>query len=247
MVWALISNLKPRGNDYRIGIFADDGIAVVSFSKSRKMVNLLKIGGDSKVWIPEGMGWYRSEVVKKILFQENRRDLYDEILFYNFGFVADKIVTLKKVDNWRGKFWWRLKIDNLINKSEELFGDNDVESDWLNEVMLRDFSESKVFDEDLKVSVVNISGENGLAGFITNNLERLGFWVVSVSTGDKGEMDNCAVLYGDGVAESYSWVLLKRIFSECDFTNDISLNAGEVELYFDDKFTEMINYSSYKR
>jgi hypothetical protein len=247
LVIAGVKNKDKKGDDYRIGIFADDGIAMVSISKSRNMINFLKLNPESKVWIPKGMGWYRSEVVKKILSQENKKDLYKDILFYNFGFAADKIVTLKKVDAWRNKFWWRIKVGNLINKSEELNGDSDTKSDWLNEVMLRDFSESKVFEEDLKVSVINISEGNGLAGFITNNLERLGFSVVSVSTGDKKEGNGCTILYGEEVEKSYSWVLLKDIFVDCEKVSDLSLNSDEIEFFFGDGFTSMINYSSYKR
>lgn len=242
-----VKKSKNKGDDYRIGIFADDGIAMVSISKPRGMINFLKINSESRVWIPEGMGWYRSEVVKKILDQEKKNDLSSDILFYNFGFVADKVVVLKKIDGWRNKFWWRIKLVDLINKNEEMSGDSDVESDWLNEIMLRDFSESKVFNEDLKVSVINISQENGLGGFITNNLERLGFSVVSVSTGKEGENNGCRILYGGEVEQSYSFGLLKQLFYNCDGISDQSLNNGEVEIYFDDNFASMIKYSSYKK
>ncbi len=242
-----VKKTKNKGDDYRVGIFADDGIAMVSISKPRGMINFLKINPESKVWIPQGMGWYRSEVVKKFLDQENKKDLYDDVLFYNFGFVVDKVVTLKKIDNWRSKFWWRIKMGGLINKSEELTEDSDVESDWLNEIMLRDFSESKVFNEDLKVSVINTSQENGLGGFVTNNLERLGFSVVSVSTGREDEDIGYRILYGGEVEQSYSFRLLKKLFSDCDYINDNSLNNGEVEIYFDDKFASVIKYSSYKK
>lgn len=245
---SIFKNKKEKGDDYRVGVFADDGLAIVSISKSRRMVNFLKLAPDAKVWIPSGMGWYRNEVVKKILNQENKKDLTKDILFYNFGFAADKIIFLKKVDSWQTRFWWRTKFGNLINKNEVLDSDSDVQSDWLNEVMLRDFSESKILKEDLKISVVNISKENGLAGFITNNLERLGFSVVWVSTGENEGMDGCTVLYGDEVEKTYSWSLLKDFFGKnCKVVNDTSLNSGEVELYFDDKFASVIKYSSYKK
>jgi hypothetical protein len=247
IVVMVVNGSKNKGDDYRIGVFADDGIAMVSISKPRRMINFLKINSESKVWIPQGMGWYRSEVVKKFLDQENRKDLYNDIFFYNFGFVADKVVILKKIDNWRSKFWWKIEMGNLINKSEELTKDSDVESDWLNEIMLRDFSDSKVFNEDLKVSVINISQENGLAGFITNNLERLGFFVISVSTGNQSESDNCRILYSKEVEQNYSLELLKNIFSSCDSVSDLSLNNREVEIYFSDKFASVIKYSSYKK
>lgn len=248
VIFGILKNNKNRGDDYRIGIFADDGIAMVSISKSRRMINYLKLTPEAKVWIPNGMGWYRSEVVKKILNQENKKDLAKDILFYNFGFDSDKIVFSKKMDSWRTKFWWRTKIGNLINKDELLEKDSDIQIDWLNEVMLRDFSEPKILEEDLKISVTNISEENGLAGFVTDNLERLGFSVVWVSTGESELMDGCTVLYGDGVEETYSWSILKKYFANnCKTINDSSLNNGEIEFYFDDDFAEVIKYSSYKK
>ena len=248
VVWVMFQKKTERGDDYRVGVFADDGVAIVSISKSRRMINFLKLTPEVKVWIPSGMGWYRSEVVKKILSQENKKDLAGDILFYNFGFNADKIVFLKKMDSWRTKFWWKIKLGNLINKSEVLDKDGDIQIDWLNEVVLRDFSEPKILKEDLKVSVINRSKENGLAGFITDNLERLGFSVVWVSTGENEEVGGCTVLYGSEVEGTYSWDLLKKLFSnKCKVVNDISLNAGEVELYFDDKFASVIKYSSYKK
>jgi hypothetical protein len=247
IIWPVMrKNKQNNGDDYQIGIFANDGVAMVSISKSRNMINFLEIDKEAKLWIPEGMGWYRSEVIKKILTQENKKDLGSDILFYNFGFVADKVVFLDKIDNWKSRFWWRIKVGGLIGKNEVLDTDSDIKSDWLNEIMLRDFSETKVLDEDLKVSVINVSEGNGLAAFMTNNLERLGFSVVSIATGDTEKMDHCMILYGDGVEKTYSLRLLTRLF-DCEKSFDLSLNSGEIELYFDDKFTSVIKYSSYKK
>ncbi len=211
------------------------------------MINFLKLSPDAKVWIPDGMGWYRSEVVKKILTQENKKSLSGKILFYNFGFATDDVVFLKNIDDWRNKFWWKTKIGELINKSEILDEDSDIKSDWLNEVMLRDFSETKVFDEDLKVSVVNNSGESGLANFVSDDLERLGFSVISVTTGGDESSNECQLLYGNDVDKTYSWSLLKKYFPDCKINSDLSLNSGEVELYLNSKFAEVIKYSSYKK
>lgn len=238
-------NNVSRG-DYRVGIFADNGIAIVSLSRPRKMINFLKVSPEAKIWIPEGMGWYRSEVVKKIISQENKKKLYDEVLFYNFGFKADKIIFLKNVDNWRSKLWLRIKLNNLINKNEQLDNDVDIKSDWLDKIMMRDFSESKVFNEDLKLSVINTGKETGLASFIGKNLERMGFSVTSVVSDDDTKTDGCVLLYGDGVEKTYSWNLLKEIFN-CNSKKESLLNNNEIELYFDDKFASVIKYSSYKK
>lgn len=249
LIVLLIFILKKNnsgGSDYRVGFFADNGIAIVSFSGSRKMVNLLKVSPEAKIWIPEGMGWYRSEVVKKIVSQENKKNLYDEILFYNFGFKADKIVLLRDINNWRSKLWLRIKLSKLIYKDEQLDNDIDIKSDWLDKIMMRDFSESKIFTEDLKLSVINTGKETGLAGFIGKDLERMGFSVTSVTSDESTKIDGCVLFYGNNVEKTYSWTLLKEIF-DCSYKKESSLNDDEVELYFDDKFASVIKYSSYKK
>ncbi len=246
LIFIFFNKKKNEGDDYRIGVLADDGIAMVSVSKQRRMTNFLKVSPEAKIWIPEGMGWYRSEVVSKILDQENKKNLANDVLFYNFGFRADKIFFLKSVDNWRNKLWLRIKINNLIIKTEQLNNDSDIKSEWLDKIMMRDFSDSKVFDEDLKISVINTSKETGLAGFISKNLERMGFLVVSVLSGENTDVDGCTILYGDQVEKKYSWGLLKEIFN-CKIEKELSLNGDEVELYFDDKFTSVIKYNTYSK
>lgn len=235
-----------KGSDYRVGIFADNGVAVVSLSRSRKMINFLRVSPEARIWIPGGMGWYRSEVVKKIINQENKKNLYDDVLFYNFGFRADKILFLKDVDNWRGKLWFRIRLNSLISKNEELDNDVDIKSDWLDKIMMRDFSEANIFNEDLKLSIINVGKEAGLANFIGKNLERMGFAVTSVISDENSEVDGCMVLYGESVEKTYSWNLLKDVFN-CNFKKESLLNNNEIEIYLDDKFASMIKYSSYKK
>lgn len=236
-----------KGSDYRIGVMADDGLAIVSISKGRQMINVLKIEPDSQIWIPKGMGWYRGEVIKKILLQEKKEYLFSDILFYNFGFVADKIVSVKKVDDWKSKFWLRLRqANNYLNKEEWLKGDVDKNDDFLDRVMVRDFSETKLVDEDLKLSVINLSEANGLANFMTKRIERMGFSVISVSSDEEMNLDKCLILYGDEIETTFSWKLVDKLF-DCNKTNDSSLNENEIEFYFDDNFSTMIKYPSYKK
>jgi hypothetical protein len=92
-----------KGEDYKIAILADDGVAMVSFSPERKMINILKLDRKSKLWIPGGLGWYRNEVVKGLLTQEKQLNKVDDLFFYNFGFKADKILILSKIDDWKNK------------------------------------------------------------------------------------------------------------------------------------------------
>lgn len=247
VVMSLWFEKTEKGSDFRIGVMADDGVALVSISKGRQMVNVLKMEPDSQVWIPQGMGWYRSEVVKKILHQEKKEYLAKDTLFYNFGFVADEVVSVRKMDDWKSKFWLRLRqTSNFLNKEDWLKGDVDKNDDFLDRVMVRDFSETKIIDEDLKLSVINLSDANGLASFMTKRIERMGFSVISVSSDEDTTLNKCRVLYGNEVEETFSWKLIDKLF-DCDKSKDSSLNENEIEFYFDDNFSTMIKYPSYKK
>jgi len=236
------------GSDFKIGILADDGVAMVSISSQRKMINVLTIDSEARVWIPGGLGWYRNVAVKKILQQEKKIGLMRDILFYNFGFVPDKIVVLKKVADWRNDFWWQFMVNGnqmLINE-EVLKNDVDQSDDFLDEIMVRDFSETKVVSEDLKLSVINLTNQDGLATFMTKRLERLGLEVVSMSNDNGGEIKKCQILYGPKVTETFSWGVISKLIN-CPKNQDLTLNENEVELYFDDNFSTMIKYPSYKK
>ena len=246
IVISLVRKRPENGSDYRIGILADDGVSMITISPERQMINFLRLEPDSQVWIPKGMGWYRNEVIKKILSQEKKTDLMKEILFYNFGFVADKVVVLNKTDDWQGKFWWRLvKNNDLIKKTEKLKGDVDKNEAFLDKIMVRDFAETKIIGDDLKLSVINSGKSDGLANFITEKLERAGFSVVSVTSGEEN-LNKCRISYGNGVDQTFSWKIIKELF-DCDLSEDSSLNEGEVEIYLDENWAQMIKYSSYKK
>lgn len=249
IIMILISSLRKKpqeGGDYRIGILADDGVSMVTISPERQMINFLSLNPDSQLWIPEGMGWYRNEVIKKILVQEKRVDLINNILFYNFGFVADKIIILNQTDDWQSKLWLLLLRNNdLIKKTEVMAGDVDKNEAFLDKIMVRDFSETKVINDDLKLSVINSSEFDGLANFVTEKLERAGFSIISVTNGEES-LEKCKILYGNGVTQTYSWQVLTNLF-DCEEQKDSSLNEGEVEIYLDKNWAQMIKYSSYKK
>lgn len=248
IIVVVISSLKKReekGSDYKIGILGDDGIAMVSMSRDRQMINFLSVSSDSQIWIPGGMGWYRNQVIKKILTQEKKTYLVKNILFYNFGFVVDKVVMVTKTTDWQQKFWWRfLGSNNLIKKTENLEGDVDKNEAFLDKIMPRDFSETKVVNDDLKLSIINSSNVDGLANFMTKQLERAGFSVVSVTDGD--DLDKCKLSYGQEVEKTFSWKILKSLF-DCQIESDASLNEGEVEIYLGKSFSEVIKYPTYKK
>ncbi|MCW1948901.1 MAG: LytR C-terminal domain-containing protein [Candidatus Shapirobacteria bacterium] len=248
LVVILISGFKKKGDngsDYKIGILADDGVAMVSISKERQMINYLSLSDEAQVWIPGGMGWYRNQVIKKVLMQEKKVNLIKDVLFFNFGFVADKTVVLNKTGDWQQKFWWQLfRNNNLIRKNEKIEKDIDKSEAFLDKIMLRDFSETKVVNDDIKLSVVNSSSVDGLGGFVTKQLERSGFTVISLTDGEG--LDNCKVLYGNGVDKTFSWRVIKGMF-DCDYSQDSSINEGEIEIYLGKNFSEVIKYPTYKK
>ena len=81
-----IKNKSIKGEDFKVAILANDGVGLVSLSPERKMINVLKLNKESKIWIPGGLGWYRNESIKGLLIQEKQLGKLDDIFFYNFGF-----------------------------------------------------------------------------------------------------------------------------------------------------------------
>jgi hypothetical protein len=248
IIVSLVYQRDEQGSDFKIGILADNGVGLVSISKERKMINVLKIDPEAKLWIPGGLGWYRNITVKKILQQERKTDLLGDILFYNFGFKADKLLFLKNVEDWKNKLWWKLIFNNNSYLTKEEFLDKDVDKsdDFLDEVMIRDFSETKVVNEDLKLSIINATEIDGLANFMTKRFERLGFSIISVGSNNGEGIGECMVLYGKGVNKTFSWKLIDKLVS-CSKKEDLGLNENEIEIYFDDNFSSMIKYPSYNK
>lgn len=246
---------KDENLDYKLGIIADDGLTLVSISSERKMVNELIVGKEVKVWIPNGMAWYNNTKIKNILVQEKKMNLAKNVFWYNFGFWPDKILFLSSVDQWRDDGvlvknlgfinWLKYKSSyrKMLLKSENLKGDLSGNELFLDEIMVRDFSESRLNNEELRLSVFNNTSENGLAAFMTKRLEWTGFSVVSTDNNNE-KVDKCLIIYGDKTDLNYGWKMINKIF-DCDKRKDDNLNENELQLYFGDNLASMIKYSSY--
>jgi len=255
----LIGFLKNRDKneslDYKLGIIASDGIVLVSISNERKMINVLNLGPEVDVWIPYGMSWYNSTKIKNILEQEKKMDLMKDVYWYNFGFLTDKILVLNSVNDWKkdsilidnlGFLNWlkyRINYDKMLLKEEKIEESLNQKELFLSEIMVRDFSESRLSNEELRLSIFNNTSESGLAGFMTKRLEWSGFSVVSADNSE-GKIDKCLIVYGDKVDLNYGWKMINKIF-DCDKKYDQTLNENELELYFGDNLASMIEYSSY--
>lgn len=246
---------KNRNLDYKLGIIATDGIALVSISNERKMINELNLGEEVDVWIPNGMSWYNNTKIRNILEQEKKLDLAKSIFWYNFGFFPDKVLVLDSVNQWKRDSilvknlkifnWLKYKINygKMLLKQEKINGSLGENELFLDEIMVRDFSESRINNEELRLSIFNNTSEGGLAGFITKRLEWFGFSVVSTDNNDE-KVNKCLMIYGNKTDLNYGWEVINKIF-DCDKKKDDTLNENELELYFGDSLASMIKYSSY--
>lgn len=246
---------KDQNLDYKLGIVADDGVALVSISNERKMVNVLNLDDEVELWVPQGVAWQNNKQIKNVLEKDKKTDLAREMFWYNFGFPTDKILFLNSVNQWDEdsiliKNWglvnwlkYRWDYGKMFLKKEKIQGklaDNDL---FLDEVMVRDFSESRLNNEDLRLSIFNNTSESGLANFMAKRLEWTGFSVVS--TDNNGEkIDKCLIIYGNKTDLNYGWKIINQIF-DCEKQYNENLNENELELYFGDKLAAMIQYSSY--
>lgn len=246
---------KYKNLDNKIGLIATDGVALLSISNERKMINFLSLEKEVEVWLPGEGVWEKNNKVAKMLLVDNKNKMAKDMFWYNFGFFTDKIIFLESVNDWKNDSlllnnlgfieWVKYKIsyDKMFLKKEQIRGaltDNEI---LLGEIMVRDFSESSINNEELRISIFNNTNETGLATFIGKRFEWSGFSVISTDNNNE-KVESCLAIYGDKVEESFSWNMIKNIFY-CDTRYDQNLNEGELELYFGDNLPSVINYSSY--
>jgi hypothetical protein len=236
----IINNCGWNGkSDYRLLSINDNGLQLLSISPERKMINYLDIYDEVMVWIPNGLGWYEAKNVKNILIDEKREDLIKYIVFYNYGFWPDKIIWGKMQMNWKtlGFVGWVNFFFNeggMIEKKEKL-GTNSIQNQILiDEVALRDFADSNLLSSNIKLSLYNTSDISGGANFIGKRLEWAGFDVMGISNSER-DVDNCLIVGRNKILE---------MFFACEVEDG---DDRDIEIYFGDKFLEMIKYSNYVR
>jgi hypothetical protein len=227
----------------------------VSISKDRKMINVLNLDKETDVWIPGGMSWYKNTRVKNILEQEKKLMIAKDIFWYNFGFFADKVLVLDSINDWKSDFiliknlgpfnwiWYKSNYGKMLLKTEKINGRLNENNNILDEIMIRDFSESKLNNEELRLSIFNSTSQSGMAAFISKRLEWSGFSVILTDNNNE-KIDKCLIVYGDKTNLSYGFKMINKIF-DCDKKYSENLNENELELYFGDNLASMIKYSSY--
>lgn len=245
-------------NDYRLAIIAEDGMSLVSISPNRGMVNVLKIDVDTYVWIPTGYGWYRSDKVFKLLTQENKKDLIDDILFYNFGFEADSLFWLDSLADWEKwsnmstrlgiipSMFVKWRFNNMFFREEDLVGDL-VANLKLDEMLRREFADSALVEEGVRLSVYNDSGQNKAASWMADRLNWTGLAVLAVGDWRGEKVDNCAVFFNKNLEKSLTVDFLKKKLIGCDFGIGEDVIDGEVEIVLGSGWAKMVNYKSYVR
>lgn len=244
---------ETKGKDLKIGVITEKGLEIISISEERKIINILKIGNQVQLWIPGGLGWYRNDRIKRILDQENKRQTVSDIFFYNLGFIPDKAYFLNGEDDWKKisvlglKNWIRFKVfeTNFIINEEQIGGDFINKSDpFLNNIMARDFADTKIVNDETRLTVINATSELGLADFIANRLTWAGFSVVSLDN-STDETKRCLIKSGSKIKENYSITVLNKLLG-CELREDVDLDEYETELYLGENLVQMLKYSNYK-
>jgi hypothetical protein len=246
-----------QNNDFKLGIITPGGVALLSISPERDMINLLSVEGEVELWFPGGMGWYASDKLLKIYESDKDVDLIKKTFYYNFGFIPEDIVILNEVKEWRswdlvkhlGPLNWLryvLEQESWLYKTDTLTRSMEMEKEKLDELLPRDFADSELLTQEIKVIVINDTRENGLGSFVADRLNWMGFSVMEVrSEQAKKECEIMLRVGSEGITKKYTEILAKEF--GCSLVSSGSLLENEIVLYLGESYASMIKYNSYVR
>ena len=246
-----------QNNDFKLGIITPQKVALLSISPERGMINLLSVDGEVELWLPGGMGWYQSNKMHRIFESDKDIRLIKQTFYYNFGFMPENIVILNEVSDWRSwdlvkhlgpLNWIRYLVEqgSWLYKTDTLTRSMEMEKEKLDELLPRDFAESELLRQELKMTVINDSGENGLGSFVADRLNWMGFSVMEVrSEQAKKECEIMLRVGGEGVIKKYTEILAKEF--SCSLISSGTLLENEIVLYLGQNYASMIKYNSYVR
>jgi len=257
LVFGLFFKRSWRNNDYKFGIVTPSRIALLSISSERGMINLLSIDSQVEVWLPGGMGWYPSNRINKIYETEKDAEVIRKMFHYNFGFLPEKIMFLNEINDWRQweliKYlgpvdWLRYTFEqgSWLYKTDNLYRSMEMEKEKLDEILPRDFADSQLINQEIKMSVVNNTEENGLGSFVADRLTWMGFSIMEVKSDlVKKECEIVVAMSVEGVAKKYTDLLAKEF--NCSLVSNTTLLKDEAVLYLGQSYASMIKYNSYVR
>lgn len=258
LCWWLVRDNWDGKRDLKMAMLDSSNLWLVTVSPERKMTNVIVIDGRVDVWIPRGLGWYRVEVLKKIVNQESMLDKWQEIPFFNFGFVPDKLELKNNDEPWNG---WRSLVNQMgilgyiryLGVEKQMLTrvvklkENEVQNEeLLDEIMPRDFADYKTLGNNTGLNIINVSDYSGLAGFISKRLEWAGVSVGSVENGSR-QVDSCLAetINIDSVGLGLKQML--RIMGCRVEVNNQTGSGEEIDLFLGKSYAEMLKYSGYKR
>jgi hypothetical protein len=243
--------------DLKIGVIDDSGLRVINISPERRMINVLKVVGGVEVWIPEGLGWYRADKVRRVLDQEDKKVLLGKIYFYNFGFIPEMIWDEDDLENWMesSNLSRRLGIGDyllyekqswgMVINETEIKNNLDDQQSTLGNVIPRDFADMGLGSEDVRIGVYNCSREDKLASFLSDRIEWAGMNVTTVENSSE-KVERCLMTAKDFKVTSKTVGLLRQIF-DCEEKVDTGVGDNEIDLYFGEGYVSMLKYSNYVR
>lgn len=247
MLWLGVTKIAK--NDFRVAYIDQKGIRLESWSKQRRIKNILTIDKSVGVWIPRGLGWYESDKISRLLQQEDKKELAREILYTNFGYDAGMIFF-----DGRNEPWWLKYFDflfvyyyGILTKEDFLNRQLTEAEELLATMMPRDFADSQLVEQSKKISVYNLGDSDGLAGFVARFVEWSGMRVMAVSNLNQNiDFEICKIISANIKAETVTEKTLRRLFPDCQWVEGQSLNDGEIEIFLSDGYARMLNYQSYK-
>lgn len=241
--------------DRVFGLISAEDIGILSISPEREMINLIKLDKEVEVWFPEGRGWYKADRVKKIYEDGEGEEGIKKMFFYNLGIYPEKIIMIEDVDNWKNWSLWSalgpvnwirfiLGQGNWLYKTEVISKSLILEKEKLDEVLPRDMALSSIIDKEIKATVLNGSGENGLGSFVADRLNWQGVNVFGIE--NTTTKDNCEISTSqESNIEEYADFLGKMF--NCSRLNLTILGPEELVVSLGKVYSTMIKYNNYVR
>ncbi len=224
-----------RKSDFLLVFLGKEELHLLNFSPAREKVNWYVLDSDISLLVPGGYGWYPVSSLAGLIEQEGKEGLADEILFMNFGLVADKITMasfdetsdlvrllnqsgVSLLNRWKLKFFVEknysqgpFEIESgLIEVSEERRG---IDRNWWLGAWVRDLADAEIIEGDFSLEILNGGAGNGSALRIGELMSMAGLDVTKIA--DISDEDgSCRVEYGQEVGDSEVLRGWRKIFKD---------------------------------